>query len=627
MLETLRKSAGGTIAKIFIGLLVISFGIWGIGDVFRGFSGRDVAQVGSTKIDTELFRLQYQEQLQQLSRQLGRGLSPAEAAALGLDRQLLGQVISEAALDERTKQLGLNIDQATLLDHIHSNPAFAGPTGQFEPFRFYEALRSAGYTEARYVDSERRLILRQQLARALGGDVAAPNVLRDAVRRFENEERAVDFVVLGRDQAKDIPAPTPAQIDAFFEERKASFRAPEYRKLAVIALTPETMADESKITDAELRKAFEERRDRLAVPERREVEQIVFPNSNEAQAASERLEGGMKFDELVKERGLKPTDVSLGLVAKGQILDPAVADAVFALPEGQVSKPVTGRFGTVIARVLRIEPGKQPEFSAVADSLRKELAVARARNEILDQHDRIEDERAAGSRLPEVASKLGIKLITIDAVDRSGRAPDGKPITAIPAFGEVVSGAFSTDVGVETDPVESDNGNSFVWYEVLGVTAARDRTLDEVRERVEAAWRDEQIGKQVSERAEAIRAKLDAGESFAAAAPDLKVETREKIRRGRSVDGLDRAALAAIFETAQGKAGIAVADDRVGRTVFRVTGVNVPPATEETSQTIAQLGIGIQDDLLVQYVLNLQSELGVTVNEAALRTITGNTGN
>jgi peptidyl-prolyl cis-trans isomerase D len=277
--------------------------------------------------------------------------------------------------------------------------------------------------------------------------------------------------------------------------------------------------------------------------------------------------------------------------------------------------------------VNKIEPGKEPAFADIADTLRRQMALGRARNTLLDQHDRIEDERASGARLSEVATKLGIKAITIDAVDRSGRAPDGKPIENVPALNELIQGAFSSEVGVETDPVEIDSGNGYVWYEVAEITPSRERTLDEVRDRVETSWKDEQIAKRLAERANSIRTRLDAGDGFDKAAPDLKVETRDKIQRGRAVEGLDRSVVAAVFESAQGKAGIGAAEDGVGRVVFRVTAVTVPE-TATASQRVAELGIGIQDDLLVQYVMHLQEQLGVTVNQTALRTVTGgDTGN
>ncbi|MDO8534320.1 MAG: SurA N-terminal domain-containing protein [Xanthobacteraceae bacterium] len=623
MMGSLRNFAGGWIAKAFLAVLIVSFGIWGIADVFHGFGERDLATIGSVKVTTEAFRRMYQDRLQQLSRQVGRGITPEQARALRLDRQILGEIVSETVLDDKARTLRLALDDEAMAQHIHEIPAFRGPDGRFNPQRFAELLRSNGLTEARFVDNERRLMLRQQIGRSLGGDIAAPAVLREAVRRYENEERSIEFVALGRKDAGAVPAPTPAEIATFFEERKAAFRAPEYRKLTFLALTPEMLAAKIAVPDADLRKAYEDRRDKFSTPEHREVEQMVFPAMDEAKAAAERLSKGVKFETIVAERGLKAADIALGLVAKRDILDPAVAEVVFALPQGKISEPVAGRFGAVLVRVNRIEPGQERSFAEVADGLRKDLTLDRAKRESLDLRDKIEDERASGSTVSEVAKKLELKVDRIEAVDRSGRAPDGKPVENVPALEQVLAGAFASQVGIETDLIEIRASGSIVWYDVTGITPSRERTIEEARERVEARWRDEETAKRLEARAEAIRSRLEAGDRIEAAAPGLRVEKREQLKRGRAAEGIDAGVLARMFETATGKSANVVAGDGVGRVVFRVTSVNVPAAAGADAKSAAALGAGLQDDMIVQYVLKLESDLGVQVNEAALRSIIG----
>mgnify|MGYP006179265807 CR=1 FL=1 len=111
--------------------------------------------------------------------------------------------------------------------------------------------------------------------------------------------------------------------------------------------------------------------------------------------------------------------------------------------------------------------------------------------------------------------------------------------------------------------------------------------------------------------------------AFAAAAPGLTVQTRENIRRGAEVEGVDRNTLAGIFETAEGRSGIGVAANNVDRIVYRVTSVETPAGATTEPQQIAELNVGVQDDFLVQYVMQLQSRFGVTVNQEALQTVTG----
>src|SRR3954451_3152035 len=113
MLRGIQKASSGRIGKaimtVVLGALALSFAIWGIGDIFRGFGRSALAKVGNTEIGIEQFRTIYNDRLQQLGRQVGRPVSMEQARAFGFDRQILGQIIGETALDERARQIGLNI--------------------------------------------------------------------------------------------------------------------------------------------------------------------------------------------------------------------------------------------------------------------------------------------------------------------------------------------------------------------------------------------------------------------------------------------------------------------------------------------------------------------------------------
>src|SRR5262249_37889376 len=145
----------------------------------------------------------------------------------------------------------------------------------------------------------------------------------------------------------------------FYEEHKAAFRAPEYRKIVLVALTPDTLASSVQVSDDDVRKAYESQVDRFRAPERREIDQITFPSMEEARAAAQRIAAGASFDKIAEERKLSPKDVSLGLVSKRDILDPAIADAAFSLPVGKPSDPIAGRFVTALLRVKRVEAGNE----------------------------------------------------------------------------------------------------------------------------------------------------------------------------------------------------------------------------------------------------------------------------
>ena len=166
----------------------------------------------------------------------------------------------------------------------------------------------------------------------------------EALSHFQNEQRSIEYVKLDAAQAGTIDPPSPETLAGYFDEHKAQFRAPEYRKIAFVAITPEEIGKWSEVSDEDAKKLFEQRRDKLGTPEKREVSQIVFPNMEEATAARTRIASGSSFDELAKERGLKASDVDLGMVSKSAIIDPAIANAAFSLPSGEISQPVQGKF-------------------------------------------------------------------------------------------------------------------------------------------------------------------------------------------------------------------------------------------------------------------------------------------
>src|SRR6476660_5584818 len=105
MLRGLHKASstwlGKALMAVVMGGLIISFAIWGIGDIFRGFGLNAVAKIGGTEISIEQFRQYYTDKLQQISRQAGRPITPDQARGMGLDRQLLGQLVAETTLDEQ----------------------------------------------------------------------------------------------------------------------------------------------------------------------------------------------------------------------------------------------------------------------------------------------------------------------------------------------------------------------------------------------------------------------------------------------------------------------------------------------------------------------------------------------
>lgn len=633
MLRGLRKASsnwlGKTIMAVVMGVLIVSFGIWGIADIFRGFGQSTLAKVGHTEISLNEFRQIYNDRLQQIGRQFGRPLTQEQARAFGFDRQVLQQTIAEAALDEKARQLGLGQSDAETMRVILADPNFKGMNGAFDPQRFQMIIRQFGYTEARYLADQKRVSLRRQLTNTITAGLTPSNTLMEALSRFQNEQRSVEYVKLGAAQAGTIDPPSPETLAAFFDEHKTQFRAPEYRKIAYVAVTPEEIGKWSDVSDEDAKKLFEQRKDRLGTPEKRQVSQIVFPNVDEAQAARSRITSGTSFDDIAKERKLADADVDLGLVTKSAILDPAIADAAFSLPSGEVSQPVQGRFGIALVKVGVIQLGIDPDYGSVANELKKEIAVERARNQVATLRDKMEDERGGGASVVEAAQKLGLSAVTIDAVDRSGKTPAGQPANIPPGL-DVISQAFNSDVGVDNDAISYRGG--YVWYDVLGITPSHERPLDEVKDQVEARWKDDQIASRLRTKATEMVQKLGQDGKLADEAASLgsKLETASNFKREDSPPGVPSGLIAAAFRTAKDGAGQTPASGGTEWIVFRVTDIKVPPVdfnSDDMKKLKDQLVRGLSDEQVALYVAKLEKNIGTSINEEGFAQVTGAASN
>jgi peptidyl-prolyl cis-trans isomerase D len=387
MLRGLRKASsnwlGKTIMATVMGVLIISFGVWGIADIFRGFGQSTVASIGHTEISVNDFRQIYTERLQQFGRQFGRPLTPDQARAFGLDRSVLQQTLAEAALDEEARQLGLGQSDAETMRVILSDPNFKGANGAFDAQRFQAIIRNYGFTEQRYLADQRRVSLRRQIAGTIEAGLEPSKTQLEALTRFQNEQRSIEYIKLAAAQAGTIDAPSPEALTSYFDAHKTQFRAPEYRKISFLVVTPEEIGKWSDVSDEDARKLFDSRKDQIGTPEKRQVQQITFPVLEEAQAARKRIaDGQVTFDELAKERNLATADIDLGLVTKTAILDRAVADTAFSLPTGEVSDPVKGQFSVALVKVSAIQPGQQPTYESVATDVKKQIAAERARSQV-----------------------------------------------------------------------------------------------------------------------------------------------------------------------------------------------------------------------------------------------------
>jgi peptidyl-prolyl cis-trans isomerase D len=610
---------------IVMGLIIVSFVIWGVGDMFRGFVSDKVAKVGSEVVTAQQFQNEMQNLIYQYQRRAKTSLTNAQVRAMGLDIQILQRLISDAALDQRARSLGLALSDETIAEAARSDPNLADASGKFSRERFDEALRDSGLgNERAFFAQQRKIYLRQQLEYSLIDGVAAPKPLLAALADAKSQTRAIDYFALPPSAAGAIPTPAPDALKAFYDERKSSYRAPEYRGIDILLASPASLAKPAEVSDADARAMYEKEKDtRFGTPEKRKLQQIVFPNQAEADDAEAKLKAGANYDDIAKARNLTDADLDLGEVTKADIFDPAIAEAAFSLPAGGVSGVVKGQFGFLIVRALSITPASVKPFDEVAQSIKQEIATQLASNDVQTLHDKIEYARVSGKSLVEAAKSVGLEARAIPAVDASGRDPQGAEVD-LPEKAKLLAAAFASDIGVD-DAALNTKDRGYLWFSVTKVDPARDRPFDEVKDKVEAEWRAGEVDKALSANAADLVKQLDAGAGIAdlAKAKGAEVKTAKDISRAGG-GGVASAVAAAVFGLPAGKAGSAATPD--GRVVFEITGDSTPPydpAAPEAKAAAERATDDIRASIVDQYLTALKRELGVTVNEQVLRAAEG----
>jgi peptidyl-prolyl cis-trans isomerase D len=630
MLDGMRKAAQGPVGKYAMAavmlLIIVGFVNWGVpgGGFFAGFTSDKVATVGDQTITAKQFSNELQTLIYRYQRQTKVPMTTQQAHAAGLDLELLRRMIGEAALNERTEAMGLAISDETIAAAARSDPHLQDGSGQFSKALFDQALRDSGLNERGFFAKQREIYLRQQLEYSLVDGLETPKPVLEALVQAGSQTRAIDYFVLPPSAAGEIPAPAPEALKTYFEDRKGSYKAPEFRGADILTVTPASLAKPAEVSEEDAKAAYEKLKDkRFTTPEKRKLQQIVFPTEAEALEAAAKIKAGATFDDIAKARNLSATDLDLGEVAKADVFDRAIGDAAFALPEGGVSGVVKGQFGYLLVRVVSVTPGSVQPFAEVAEIVKKDVATERAASEVQNVHDKIEDARVSGKPLAEAARSVGLEAVAIPAVDASGQDRDGKPVQ-LPEAKTLLREIFASDIGVDEAPINTKD-RGYTWFDVAKVDPAHDRPFDEVKDAVEKQWREEEIVKALSAKASDLVKQLDAGASLAslAQAAGVEVKSASDIRRGGG-GGLAESVVTAVFALPADKAGSALTPD--GRLVFKVTSDSTPQfevASAAAKSGDEKLQEGFRNSLLDQYISALQSQLGVKINQRVLQAAEG----
>lgn len=630
MLEMMRSKAASWVVKILFLFLILSFAIWGVGDMFRGRGAlQTVAEVGGSEVGRQDLSDQFRRVVNAMRSRFGESFDTQKAVQLGLLDQTLDQIINGRLLLLDAHDLGLEVGDDLISTTIRSAPEFRGVANNFDPLRFREFLVQQGFgNEGAYVAILRQDMLRRQITGTISNGASPPKQLADLMFAYRNERRVADVVPVPLADAKSLPDPDQAALADFHKKNPGMFTAPEYRQISALYLDPAEQAAAINVPEQRLQDEYKTRLPSLSVPERREVEQLLFQDEATAQKVSAAIKAGTPFAKAGEDVAkLKPT--ALGKVTTGD-LPPELAKVAFALPKDAVSDPTRSPLGWHLIHVTGIDPGKTPSFDEVKKQIRDDVAREMAVDQLGRLTNQIDDALAGGAALEEAAAKVGTRLLKIDAVDSRGLNRNGKPVAALPKDPKFLNVAFSSPQG-EVSTIEDTSDGGFFLLRVDKLTPPALKPLDEVRTQAVAAWKARQLVDRARKEADAIRDDAKALGSLAKAAEKhgLKATTSAPFTRfiRDPSSPVTDALAAALFRLKPG--GLAVSESDKGFVVGELKSITAadPAQNKEEAKSIAdQLRTAVADDMVNQYIAALKQRYTVTIHRDAVDSVVSTGG-
>lgn len=605
-----KSKLSKTFIWILMGLLFI--GLAGFGATSLTGTARSVATVGDKEVSTDAYLRSLRSEINAYSAEVGRAVPVSEAQSIGLDRQVLSQLITARALDNEAARIGLSVGDDVVAEQLLQVSAFQGPDGSFDRDAYSFALRNQGLTETEFEEQLRDDTARTILQSALIAGNTLPDTYIDTLIAYTGETRDFTWARLtGADLETDLPEPDEADLEAYYQDNIDRYTVPELRDITYAWITPAMIVDTVEIDTETLRASYEERFDEFNMPERRLVERLVFSTEDAAADALARLEDGLSFQALVEERGLEMADVDMGDVTRDRLGD--AADDVFAADTGDVVGPLPSTLGPALYRVNAVLDAQTTSFDEARPDLRSELALDRARRVIETLAQSIDDELAAGATLEEIADTTEAELGQIDWFPGA----DG----AIAAYDAFRTAAADLDEDDFPEVLELGDGGIFAMR-LNRIQPPAPQPMEDVIDQVRRGWETRELTNQLMQQAQDLEASLANGDSFEALG--LVARTETDLGRDAQIADLPEGLLSAVFDMQEGDTRTVPGTGAAF--LLRLDDINPVDSADRNMQQLAdalrnQAANSIAEDLFRAYAGDVQRRAGVEVNQGAINAI------
>ena len=503
------------ILKGFLGVLMISFAVWGVGDAINpALDPNVVIKVDQVEVRAEELQRRFTREVEQLREALGPDFTAKQAADLGILDNLIAQLSQMASLDMAAREMGIQVPDETLRRSVTQQDMFKDETGNFNRLTFETLMAQNNLTEQGFVDLLRGDITRDTMLSPVADSAGAPKAMVDALFRYRAEQRMADVLFID-DAILDIgEEPSEGALRNVYDENISSFTAPEYREISAVIIRPKDLVPPESITEEEIQAFYDANISQYRTLETRTVSQIIFSTQFEAEAAYNQRQDGESLSDLA-ERADLGAPIDLGELRANDDIGFDLS-AIFALDLQTISEPVQTDFGWHLFEVTARETGSVKALPVVREEIVEFIVQDRAIDEMYEATVYMEDQLAAGIPVKEVASAPGYTFAYFEAVDRDGRDVNGSRLSFPIEQERFLQLAFSTEEGIDSQLIETEEYAYILRVE--DIISPTPKPFDRVKDDVRQLWEQQARQTAAAEKATALLDEIGPSSDMAALA-------------------------------------------------------------------------------------------------------------
>ena len=493
MLDRMRTKARSTTVKVLFGLLILVFAFWGVGTGLATMRAHPIATVDGTRIyPPDLDR--QADQIKHTLQQIYGANAQMVLKNVNLRQEALNQLIEQRVIAEEARHVGIRISDTSLESSIASDPNFQDG-GQFDPAKYQEILQANDLLPADYEASRRGAMMTEALRQMVEQGVQVNDAEARHAWELRNQKvKLAYFKVPYQDFTAGV-APTPKQLEDYYNAHKGDFQEPERVKLDYIHYDPAILTAKFSPSDKEIEDFYNVNLKKLythpdqvharhiliEVPAGATAEQTAKAKAK-AESILKQLQGGANFEKLAQADSEDPSTRAdggdLGTFGRGAMIKP-FEDAVFSMKPGEL-RLVETKFGFHVVRVDSVSPAHVDKLQDVRQKIIQALrdqTGARLGRQALDEDIK---SALAGENLGELAQKRGLEMIETPAfsqADAAGVVHDPK----------LVEQAFRLTDG-QVRAVPGDNGAAPYLVKLVAREKAHTPPLKDIEAKVREAY-------------------------------------------------------------------------------------------------------------------------------------------